>query len=95
MIEKDIILRVKYIIGRTEWDKSHVLAINPSVEYFHCDETMRHSFYENRWDYDKCEPHSIFISQAGYPLKGLHQVLKAMPLILRRYPDYVIIIIYC
>ena len=27
------------------------------------------------------------MSQASYPLKGLHQVLKAMPLILQHYPD--------
>ena len=30
------------------------------------------------------------MSQAGYPIKGLHQVLKAMPLILRHYPDTVV-----
>lgn len=86
-IEREIISKVQYIIGRTEWDKVHVLAINSKINYFHCDETMRHSFYKNKWDYSKCEPYSIFVSQAGYPLKGLHQVFKAMPFILKKYPE--------
>ncbi len=86
-IEREIISKAKYIIGRTEWDKSHTFVINPKIKYFHCEETMRSIFYKNRWDYSKCEPYSIFISQAGYPLKGLHQVLKAMPFILKKYPE--------
>ena len=33
------------------------------------------------------QPHTIFMSQAAQPLKGLHQLLEALPLILRLYPD--------
>ena len=86
-IEEDIIRNVDYVIGRTSWDKSHTLAINPNLHYFYCGETLRDSFYTHEWSYDKCEPYSIFVSQAGYPIKGLHQVLKAMPFVLTKYPD--------
>lgn len=85
--EREIISRVGYVIGRTSWDKAHALAINPNVNYMFCNETLRSSFYHHKWDYSKCEPHSIFISQASYPIKGLHQVLKAMPLVLAKYPN--------
>ena len=85
--EIDIIKHVTHIIGRTDWDKAHVSAINPKAHYHYCGETLRDAFYKNKWDYKECEPHSIFVSQANYPIKGLHMLLNAMPFILRKYPD--------
>lgn len=86
--EKDMIRSVDYIIGRTSWDKSHVLSLNPNVLYYYCNETLRSEFYNAEvWNYSSCKKHSIFLTQAGYPLKGFHQVLKAMPFILQKYPD--------
>lgn len=86
--EKEVLRKVNHIIGRTSWDRSHVWAINPVANYHVCNETLRKEFYEGeKWSYDKCIPHTIFLSQGSYPLKGLHQVLKAMPLILRHYPN--------
>lgn len=86
-IEIDTLCLVKNIIGRTRWDESHVWAINPNANYFHCDETLRDAFYIKKWTYEKCEPHSIFISQSGYPIKGLHIVLHALQIIVANYPD--------
>lgn len=85
--EKEYILSAPYVIGRTSWDKIHVKTVNPDVRYCFCDETLRPSFYSGYWKKEDCVPHSIFCSQASYPIKGLHQVLKALPLILRLYPD--------
>lgn len=48
---------------------------------------MRESFYHHKWSYENCEPHTIFISQGQYTIKGLHQLIKAIPLIKRVYPD--------
>ena len=87
-LEIEILSRVKHIMGRTSWDMAHVRAINPNATYHFCNEILRKEFYDgSRWEYNKCMKHTIFLSQAGYPLKGLHQVIKAMPLILRYYPD--------
>lgn len=86
--EKDLIRSCKHIIGRTSWDRARTWAINPAAEYHFCNETLRDEFYDgSKWKYDNCIPHSIFLSQATYPIKGLHQVLKAMPMILRHFPD--------
>lgn len=87
-VEKVMLSKVKHIIGRTSWDRAHAWAINPNAKYHFNNETLRPEFYDgSKWDYNKCEKHTIFISQAGYPLKGLHQVLRAMPLILCHFPD--------
>lgn len=85
--EISLLQSVKHIAGRTEWDKAHALAINPKAAYHYSGETLRDSFYNHRWQYSECRPHSIFVSQAGYPIKGLHKLLEAMPLILAKYPD--------
>lgn len=81
----------KHIIGRTSWDRARTWAINPDAQYHFCNETLREEFYDgSSWDYSRCNKHTIFLSQAGYPIKGLHQLLKAMPLILRHYPNTII-----
>lgn len=85
--EIELLSHVNHIIGRTEWDKAHAWAINPKAQYHHCGETLRDSFYSHKWSYDNCEPHSIFVSQASYPIKGVHMLFKALPLVLRHYPD--------
>lgn len=85
-LEIELLNSVEHIIGRTDWDRAHARAINPDAKYHFCGETLRPVFYKHRWSYDRCEPYSIFVSQASYPIKGLHMLLKAMPLILRKYP---------
>lgn len=86
--EVEIIRRVNHIIGRTSWDRARTWAINPYAVYHHGGETLRASFYTGKtWQYSECLPHSIFLSQASSPIKGLHMVLRAMPLVLRHYPD--------
>lgn len=79
---------VKNVIGRTHWDKACVTANNPGARYFHVNENLRSVFYEGEgWSVDACEEHSIFMSQASYPIKGLHQVLPALAVLAQRYPD--------
>lgn len=85
--EIELIKSVNHLIGRTNWDKSHIWAINPSATYHFCNESLRDEFYTGIWCYEKCIPHSIFLSQVNYPLKGFHQLLKALPLVLRNNKD--------
>ncbi len=85
--EIEAIKKAEHIIGRTSWDKACTLQINPNAKYHFCYETLREEFYENKWDLSKCVRYSIFLSQVDYPVKGLHYVLEAMPLILKRFPE--------
>ena len=89
--EREMIQRTHHVIGRTDWDKARTWAINPIAEYHFNNETLRSEFYtNNRWNYNQCIKHSIFLSQGSYPIKGLHQILKALPLVLQFYPDTVV-----
>lgn len=80
------IRKANHIIGRTRLDRAWSYQVNPSAHYYQCNESLRKEFYKNRWEIDKCERYSIFISQGQYAIKGLHYVIEAMPLILQRFP---------
>lgn len=87
ILERKLLEKVGHIIGRTDWDRNHAWAINPMADYHFCGETLRESFYNSKWDYNKCDPFTIFVSQASYPIKGLHILLEALPFVLRRFPQ--------
>lgn len=85
--EIELLRSVNHVIGRTSWDKSCVWAVNSDSRYHFCNETLRASFYTDKWRLDFCERHSIFLSQGHYPIKGFHKMIEALPYILKSYPD--------
>ncbi len=86
--ECSILSKVTDVIGRTSWDKAHALTINPEVKYHFMNETLRDVFYETPvWDYARCQKYSIFVSNSNPAYKGAHMVLKALPIILKSFPD--------
>lgn len=85
--EKAAIKNVNHVIGRTDWDEACSLQINPNRKYYFCNETLRDTFYNHQWDVRKIERHSIFLTQAHYPIKGLHFVLQILPNIIQKYPN--------
>lgn len=78
---------VKHVIGRSAWDRTVSLEINPALQYHFCNEALREPFYSGIWQYSSCVPHRIFVSQGHYPLKGLHFLLNALPAVAEKYPD--------
>lgn len=86
-VETPIIKKSDYVIGRTHFDKAWVSYINPSANYYSCNESLRQEFDDTSWKYENCNKHTIFLSQAGYSVKGLHCLLQALPSILSIYPD--------
>ena len=85
--ERLMLRAVEHVIGRTQWDRANTLAINPRLIYHVCGETLREPFYRTNWTLVGCMRHTIFMSQATYPIKGLHIILKAMAVLKREFPD--------
>lgn len=86
--EKEYIRRTNHIIGRTSWDYTHTKAINPKARYHFCNESLRDEFYAaDKWEISRKSNNTIFLSQAGYPIKGAHQVLNAAALLKRDFPQ--------
>ena len=86
-MEKEAVALAGNVGGRTPWDKRYAEEWHPGVNYFVMNETLRSNFYEGTWKRKEAEPHSIFLSQGDYPIKGLHYMLRAMPKVLEKYPD--------
>lgn len=76
--EREAIELAGHALGRTAFDKEFALGINPGIEYHHAGETLREPFYRGAWMKNTAERHRIFVSQADYPLKGFHYLLKAV-----------------
>ena len=87
LFEIEAIQGVRHIIGRTDWDKACTGQINKTAQYHHCGENLRDAFYQNKWALERCTRHAIFATHCGYPIKGFHLLLEAMPLILKSYGD--------
>lgn len=87
-IIEDKVLRLTHnMIGRTTLDYTLLMDCNPEAHYYKCNDILRECFYSGCWEYEKCQKHSIFISQYYYPLKGFHYLLEALQIIKRRFPD--------
>ncbi len=85
--ERELLQQAEYILGRTTWDRAHSYAINPKAEYFSCNRVLRQPFYEQHWNPEKMERHSIYVGNGYYALKGLHYLVMALPLLIREYPN--------
>lgn len=86
-IEQAILKEVKYVEGRSTWDRVSALNINPNLKYYYCPRLIRAPFYTANWDVNRIEAHSVFVHQGNYPIKGLHFVFEAISKLKKRYPD--------
>lgn len=85
--EKEVLRLTGHITGRTDFDRFYARKWNPDAAYHPMNETLRSCFYQGSWPAKNYEPHTIFVSQGDYPIKGLHYLLAALPELVRAYPD--------
>ena len=85
--EKYVLSNAVNVIGRTDWDYINGLVINPEIKYFHCNESLRKPFYENKWQIENCKRHTIFLSSSAYSIKGFHMMLEALGMLKKFFPD--------
>lgn len=86
-LEIKALKKLHHVIGRTDWDRSCALSINPELTYHFCNETLRENFYEGCWKYETCHKHRVFASSCAYPIKGFHYLLEAFAKVVSVYPD--------
>ena len=86
--ERFVLENVKYVTGRTDWDKSVMLSINSKLKYYRFNYNLREQFYTApKWDIERIDRHVVYTGAATYTLKGLHILLQAIALVKKQYPD--------
>ena len=89
--EREIANRVQYANGVNAWDTSIFQAINPQLKMFLLEYNLREEIYQSRkWNVEDMQRRTIFTNPGGTPLKGLHQLLKAVVLLKDKYPDILV-----
>lgn len=87
LIEQEIYRHVRYVFGRTDWDRHVMSILAPQARYIHCDEILRSWFYEASEIKRKLPDKARFVSIISYPTyKGMDLVLKTAN-VLKSYTD--------
>ena len=85
--EISYLVKAKYILGRTFWDRDITLLFNKSRTYYQCEEILRSPFYSYKWDKKRTNGKFVIASTVSSGIyKGLETLLKAANA-LKKYTD--------
>lgn len=84
--EQEMLQRAGHFISENNWCDSHVKAVAPDSTAHHCPLSINSAFTKYSWDINSIERYSIMCTASGYPLKGLHIMLRALALLKKKFP---------
>lgn len=91
--EQEMIKRADAIAYVNDFDYSFAKSINSDAKFFNVDYDMQTVFKQSRkWVLEKCNRYTIFTNPGGVPLKGLHQLLKAVSILKNEFPEIKVIV---
>ena len=79
--ELQILRNCRYFAGRTDWDKSVLMAANPAARYYYGGEVLRPEFYAAHWAPSQDGPFRVYSTGGPAPYKGLVNLLEAVALL--------------
>lgn len=87
--EREVLNKIKYVTGRTDWDKSVMCSINKKLVYYRHNYNLRNEFYcvNDCWNVKEMKPYTIYMGASLYPLKGFHIALDSLRLVKDIYPN--------
>jgi len=83
-VEKKILRACRNYIGRTDWDRALLAAINPAARYFHCDEVLAVRFYSTEWHPRAAGRPIIYTTTTDAFFKGSLTLARAVAVLKRR-----------
>lgn len=86
--EREILSGVKYVMCVDSWHQAMALSINPRAKQFIVGYNLREKFYTStKWDPCRAEKYTITTNPGGTPLKGLHNLFRAVAIVKEFYPE--------
>jgi glycosyltransferase involved in cell wall biosynthesis len=88
--EHEILVGNRHFMGRTDWDRTHLLSINKDAVYYHVGEMLREPFWQTRWNNENFQRHYLFFINPGHPRKGVETLFEAADILKSEYPGLVV-----
>ncbi|MGN1369980.1 MAG: glycosyltransferase family 4 protein [Aristaeellaceae bacterium] len=86
--EQEMLRRAGHVIVENDWARGNIRRIAPGCQLFEMKQKINELFFHHQWQGSACRQHVIFCTApVGYPLKGFHNILKALALVKEKYPD--------
>lgn len=82
--ETQIMRGASWFIGRTDWDRAVLAAVNPQARYRHCDEIMRAEFYAADWSRRSHSGMRLYSTSSALMGKGTECLLEAAVILVDR-----------
>jgi glycosyltransferase involved in cell wall biosynthesis len=79
--ERNNLLKCKFVIGRTDWDRRVSRVLAPFSRYYHNDEVMRSIFYEQKWEYNELKKVVIHTTNGNSYYKGLEVIAMSLTIL--------------
>lgn len=87
-IEKEMIAMSGNVITENEWANSYCKAFLSTCEIHTFKTNIKKLFFDYEWHRENCQKNTILCtSPVGYPLKGFHNLLKALAVVKRKHKD--------
>ncbi|HJW76012.1 MAG TPA: glycosyltransferase family 4 protein [Thermoleophilia bacterium] len=83
-IERRVLASCNHFMGRTEWDRSVLLALRPDAHYHHAGEVLNEVFYDHPWGRATAAGSVVFTTSGSSPVKGLETLIEAVSVLRRR-----------
>lgn len=85
--EREILNRAKNVICENQWCRTHCSTLVNDCKFYTCELNIKDVYYKADWSQEGMEPYSIMGIASNYPLKGLHMLIKAFNIVIKRYPQ--------
>ena len=92
VVEAEMLEIAGNVIVENEWCETHCKVIASKCVVYKSMLNIKEEFYNQEWAVDKMQPYTIMCNAAGYPIKGLHILLKALSIIIKKYPNAILLI---
>ena len=90
--EKEILQNARNIIVESSWCGDICKSIVPGTRVFQSLLPINPIFSRRKWQFEKCNKHTIFTVSGGYPVKGHHVLFQAVAIVKKKYPDVRVLI---
>jgi glycogen synthase len=78
------------VIVENQWCEIHCKSLAANCNAYYSKLSINEVFFQEEWSIEKMTPYTIMSNAAGYPIKGLHVLLHALSIVIKKYPSVIL-----